>query len=167
MEINYNAKARVLNILAKFNEGKGETKRAVDVSIGCDRDQFAKAFGLQLCNVIFAAYVAEDKDEDGCWKLKSPKLSKRHMPGNHKVEIDGHRFVMTPRVVKFVPVEDTEKVVAVLRIELGQAQENIVKTLYSKLGNEVTLRLEPSEMELPLGTNLSDRKMEVVKGGAQ
>jgi hypothetical protein len=165
MEINCNTKARILNLVAKYNEGKGETKRAVDVSLGCDRNQFAKTFGLQLCNVIFAAYVA-DEQEVGCWKLKSPKLSKRHIPGNHKIAIDGHGFVMTPKVLKFIPVEDTEKVVAILRIELGQAQENIIKMLYAKLGNEVSLMLEPSEMELPLGTNLADRKMEIVKGGS-
>lgn len=161
MDINAQTKARVMEVVGKYNDAKGDKRQGVDVAIGCDRKEFEKYFGPELTGVLFSAFI------DGVWQLKDPQPSKHVDCGQHAVNLDGNRYAVKPKIRKFVPVQDTEKIVAIIRLALGKAQDNIVLSMFKKLGRDIELELKPSEPGLPLtddGTsNLSDRQMEIVK----
>jgi hypothetical protein len=159
LEINAKTKARVIEVMGRYNDAKGDKRQGVDVAIGCGPKACEDYFGKELADVLFSAYV------DGTWRLKDPQPSKHVDCVNHAIDLDGNRYVCKPKIKKFIPVDDTEKIVAIIRLKLGKAQGNIVRDMFTKLGTDIDLRIEPSEQDLPLDddgtTNLSDRQMEV------
>lgn len=164
--INAKTKARIRKYSGIWNEGKDGTTREVDFELGRTRSESVATFGQQLTDAVFAGFVT-DKNDDGSWKLKNPKPSKLVVCQQHQVKIDGEGFVVQPRIRGFRTVEDTPKIVAVIRMHLGVAQVALRKKLEDRVGEEVNIEIEPSNMELPLGqtSNLSDRQLEIIKGG--
>lgn len=161
MEINAQAKARVMEVIGKYNDAQGDKRQGVDVAIGCDRKQFQKYFGRELTDVLFSAFV------NGVWQLKDPQPSKHVDCVRHAVNLDGNRYDVKPRIRKFVPVQDTEKIVVIIRLTLGKAQDNIVLSMFKQLGRDIQFEIAPSQPGLPLSeegtSNLSDRTVEIKK----
>lgn len=167
-KINVATKMRVEQYKVVANNSKDGTLREVDLELGLTRDQANKALGEQLTSAVFAGYTT-DEDSAGEWKLKNPKPSKRVVCQQHNVRIDGDGFVVQPKLRAFKTVDDTEKVVALIRLHLGQAQTALRRKLEDTVGNEVMVEIEPTNMDLPLGetSNLSDRQLEIIKGGTK
>jgi len=167
MEIKTKAKARVRQYKVMRNEAKDGTIREVDLEIGYTRAQCALAFGDRITEAVFAGFISDEGDTDGEWKLKNPKPSNRVVCGNHRIDIEGDGFVGQPRIRSFATVKDTEKVVAVIRIELGEAQGALRRKLEGQPHVDITI--QPSNLQLPLGertVNIADAQMTIVKGGA-
>lgn len=164
--INAKTKMRVRKYSGTYNNDKDGTVREVDLELGLSRDQAIAAIGSQLTDAVFAGFTAGDESA-GEWKLKNPKPSKRVVCPQHNVRIDGTGFVVQPKLRSFNTVEDTEKITAVIRLQLGQAQTELRKMLEDRVGAEVNVEIEPTDLPLPLGetSNLSDRQMEIQKAG--
>ena len=166
--INSKSKMRIRKYTGTYNQAKDGTVREVDLELGLSRDESRVALGDTLTDAVFAGYTDGEESGGGHWKLKNPKPSSRVVCSQHSVKIDGDGFVVQPRLRAFQTVEDTQKIVAIIRLQLGVAQVALRKKLEDRVGEEVHVEIEPSELPLPLGetSNLSDRQLEIVKGAA-
>jgi hypothetical protein len=168
MDINYQGKACVKKYTGTYNEAKDGTVREVDISIGLDKSQFMAAFGEELTDVVFSAFVYEmdddDEQTDGVWKLKAPKPSKAVVCSHHKVDVEGDEIEVQPKIRAFIPVEDTEKVNAVIRLELGQAQVKLRRKLEDCVGVFVDLSIKPKQLSVE-DAKAMGQQMTIIKGG--
>lgn len=167
MEIRYAGKALVEKYVGLYSRSNNAMVREVDIAIGLTRDAFELVFGSEMAEVVFASYL---KDEAGIgqWKLKSAKPAKCVVCEQHKIDIEGIGIDCQPRVKAWTPIGDSESVVAVISLRLGQPQVKLRRLLEDCVGVLIDIDIKPSQMDLSDGTtNLSDRHMEIVKNSLE
>lgn len=169
MQIRMKAKGELVGYHGVVNKARDGTKRYVDVEFGRDREQLAKAIGEELTAAVFAGYAIGGKkngeEADGVWSLKSAKLSDKVVAEVHKITIDGESYQGQPQIVRFEPIEGTETVVMVIRLELGQAQTKLRQICEANLNCNLSFVFIPSKVPLPLKDEARSAQMEIIEGG--
>lgn len=166
-------KALVKKYVGKFNEGNAGTEREIDLEIGCTRTQAKERFGEEMAEAVFAAFGSQPADgepedvHEGIWRLKAMKPSKRIICEAHKVTLAGDIVITCePKVLRFAPLdESTEKVIALVRLQLGKAQAKQRRFLEDAVGCEIDVKFEAQRIELPLGDRAA--QLDIIKGGVE
>ena len=153
MRINGNFNAHVYHYGGRARTD--DNRRFVDIEVSRGREELGDMLDNGLAEAVFAGYVTEiahhdDGDEAvGMWKLKNPKPSKRVVPEMHRIKTGDHAYDGQPSILRFVPIEDSDRVLVQIRLPIGEAQGLLRRELEDSLGGHVDISFAPSQMELP------------------